>query len=172
MALEKNKKNDKALKLSKLSSTKEKRPHPDSKISVTSTASQPELLPDSTISVTSTAPSKKSTIFKRLRTSLATFDSPTRHRIIERRRQRNDYSDMANVRIFSPSDNDEDKSSSSWVRRGDGDAFEILAERPMSEWRRTQMSLALRIAKTRLKDSTQPQRKSPRSPFDSPTKSK
>jgi len=115
---------------------------------------------------------KKSKTLKRLRASLATLDSPTRQRIIEHRRQRNDYTDMANVRIFSPSDNDDDKSSSSWVRRGDGDAFDILAERPMSEWRRTQMNLALRIAKTRLKDSTQAKRRSPRSPVGSPTKSK
>jgi len=168
-----NEKNDKALKLITKATEKKsvKRPRHDD-TTIFATASHTELIPDSTLSVTSTAPSKKSTTMKRLRTSLATLDSPTRHRIIERRRQRNDYSDMANVRILSPSDNDEDTSSSSWVRRGDGEAFDILAERPMSEWRRAKMSLALRIAKTRLKDTTQPQRKSPRSPVGSPTKSK
>lgn len=83
---------------------------------------------------------------------LSHLDSPTRRRVIERRRQRNDYSDMASVRVFSPSDVEEDKSSSSWVRRGDGEAFDILAERPMSEWRRAQMSTALRLAVSKLRD--------------------
>jgi len=92
---------------------------------------------------------------------LSHLDSPTRRRVIERRRQRNDYSDMASVRVFSPSDVEEDKSSSSWVRRGDGEAFDILAERPMSEWRRTQMSTALRLAVSRLRDLS-PKRTSPR----------
>ena len=92
---------------------------------------------------------------------LSQLDSPTRRRVIERRRQRNDYSDMASVRVFSPSDVEEDKSSSSWVRRGDGEAFDILAERPMSEWRRTQMSTALRLAVSRLRDLS-PKRTSPR----------
>ena len=92
---------------------------------------------------------------------LSHLDSPTRRRVIERRRQRNDYSDMATVRVFSPSDVEEDKSSSSWVRRGDGEAFDILAERPMSEWRRTQMSTALRLAVSRLRVLS-PKRTSPR----------
>lgn len=92
---------------------------------------------------------------------LSHLDSPTRRRVIERRRQRNDYSDMASVRVFSPSDVEEDKSSSSWVRRGDGEAFDILAERPMSEWRRTQMSTALRLAVSRLRVLS-PKRTSPR----------
>ena len=92
---------------------------------------------------------------------LSHLDSPTRRRVIERRRQRNDYSDMASVRVFSPSDVEEDKSSSSWVRRGDGEAFDILAERPMSEWRRAQMSTALRLAVSRLRVLS-PKRTSPR----------
>jgi len=108
-------------------------------------------VPDTGGSETLKAASTKSQRKKNAR-DLSHLDSPTRHRIIEHRRQRSDYSDMATVRMFSPSDEDEDKSESSWVRRGDGEAFDVLAERPMSEWRRAQLSTALRLATSRMNE--------------------